>query len=1239
MPSPSNLYAEKIFAEHPLGLWALDDVADYVSLIDENTRDISSWSVSGGSAELSSFSEEPFPSSHVSKLTGDVTNEDGQISCISDFILNFSDLDQDLGTFSIGTYFYADSSYIAGYQIGYQYYDTTTGSVVERLQTFQSVATKAWVFTSSTFAIPNENTEIKLVIKVDYIGGASDSEDNVFYVNGLSFGQWSEEFNSTSLGVNPTTNSSTSIGTLNVISAEAYGVQETPGYYVSNSKSLFAKNTGVPLVFGASSNTKLTPNENGSLPSLIVPGFGVMNDHGKGRDYSVEFWARINSNSTSPFRIFGPIASADGLYVDGPFLVFKINNKISSHYVGEWYRPMLFNINIIPNNASIILNGEPVISIDLQDDVEYPSKFSEAGKDQDWLGFYVSEQSSPIEIDAIAIYPYKVPVAMAKRRWVYGQAVEFPENINTAYSGTSTAIDYSFANYTNNYSYPDLGSWGQGVVENLITDRNILSTPSYNLPSILFDNKLSEDWIQDLGIAQNESSNFISLRPNQLWNDTNGHIYFDSFNLLNQETKAFYGVFKLKQAALTEQVLFRVDNENTGDYFTISVLGTRISYKLKYGQAENVIYEAFAADEIGDDIIGDEFAVGLHIDRFSEHFGGRVASFFGNKSQLKVYVGGTKSFSNTFAGNIYKVGFCTARNLSKVQELFSSNGATLDYENVFLQYGQQIDVDGGSHGTSSWDFTMDGGMYPWQYTTRKLTDHIASYTLVSHDYLDEYSLDIAVDSYWEDYIPLSYFAKFVEDSRGDSMYDLDFIQFNINYPAPSRFVQEETSTGSWNYQELQSEYSNPIQRTYESLDNHLFTGFDNYQDLKNKSSKSYKFDTSMSEVKTYITFQYLEAGANAVDGYFINKLSAPKDRIVKPGPEWVNTKYEVVDHMIIYPPSGVDFNDLAIVTHLEFEVDKLIKKPVKIRSLQYASQALSQSSPNPIGTKFGVPMYPYKKNGVYYDYKGDNPFIIYKGSTPYLYLTRYSGIRNVGQFDPMVNRGLSIPVNTSLSSEYKVIAMQAFMRYDEDFFPYAQMQIFEIQSKNSYIKFFLKSIDPNGQRAKLYAINANTGQLENGIGFYLNGRIVKDPVITVKEWNVLGIAFANTLDFSNYLGGIRINGPLTFNNVSHYQSTSLQEVQQVSVRPWFAVRRAGPITLDWEFWNTSYNWNGVLILSDISNYGVSPQNIYQIYTGTNKIIIDDTRSDTQETNTFNLNSYQYNFYQNVSWQSQVLDAV
>ena len=40
MSNPSNLYAEKIYSEHPTVLWALDDKLDYSSFISEDQRDI-----------------------------------------------------------------------------------------------------------------------------------------------------------------------------------------------------------------------------------------------------------------------------------------------------------------------------------------------------------------------------------------------------------------------------------------------------------------------------------------------------------------------------------------------------------------------------------------------------------------------------------------------------------------------------------------------------------------------------------------------------------------------------------------------------------------------------------------------------------------------------------------------------------------------------------------------------------------------------------------------------------------------------------------------------------------------------------------------------------------------------------------------------------------------------------------------------------------------------------------------
>ena len=1236
MSNPSNLYAEKVYAEHPIVLWSLDDKADYISLIDESDRNINLWTITpGATSSTHALFDEPFPESQTTKITGFLTTEDfGQITCISNNILNFSTLNKTLSTFSIGAFFNSISVYASSFEIGYEYYDTTSGSTIQNLKSYTTSVQGRWFFISETFEIPEDNTEFRIVIKINYIGGASTVDDYQFLVNGLTVGQWCEEFNSSSLGVQKVSiPSNIALPQSFGIEADAYGLQENKAYYMVKDNSLMAKNTGIPIVYGASNLTKLLPNPN--MPSLIIPGLGLLSEIGQYKEYTLEAWIRINSDSVTKKRIIGPIGSTDGLYVEGPFIILKVGNNSGAYYVGEWARPMLIHIRFSENNSSLLVNGEEVISLNyLSSELEFPPKLNSSLKDQDWIGFYAYDDVSPIEVDCVAIYTYRVPIILAKKRFVYGQGVEFPEGINQAYSGSSVYIDYPFADYTNNYSYPNIGKWSQAIVDNLSVENNFLCTPNYKLPEIVLGSSNIEQLYSDLGEMQNETDKFFSFDS-----VTNGYMYFDNLNFLNQKVRSFYGSFKFLEEPTLTQTLFRIESENSSDYFEISTQNKDIVYKLQYGSTEEVLatfswsgLEPFSG--IG---VEEVFSAGLDIDRASKYFGGNVASFFGNINTLKFYIGGKPDLTQTFTGKIYKVGFCTARNHKKIEYLFNERGIPISDESVFDLYSDTIDVEYNStdnyFGTNDaeWEQLVDSGSVE-SYPLEGFQAHTASYTLSPSSYFDKYTLDIDIQGYWEDYIPLTYFAQYVEDEKKSSYYDLDLIQFNVNYPAPSNFVEEE-QTGEWTYRELSDEYNIPIQRTYQSLDNQLFTGYLNYDDLKNRAYKNYKYDTSNSLVKSYITFQYIQNGANLSESNFINIEKPSNDSIVVPGENWMSTKYEVVNNMIIYPPKDVRVLDLAIVTHLDFNVKGIINNRVKLRNLEYASQAFNSTSPNPIGTRFGNEIYPYKKSGFYYDYKSRNPFTIYKGSSPYLYLTRYTGIELKGVYDPLINRGLSIPINKEMSGNYKVMAMQAAIRYDQDAFPYASTEIFEIQSKNTHIKFYMVAIHPSGERAKIYAINVKTGRLEDGIGFYWNGKLVKEPVITVKEWGFLGVAFPNLLDFNSRVGSINLNGPITFNTISYYQSTNLQEVQKVDVRPWFAVKYAIPETLEWDYWKTSpYVWDGVLILSSTSYYGVDPSTIYKSYTGTNKIIVDTDK-------VFTVNGYEYTVYKGITSKQITADAV
>jgi hypothetical protein len=1244
MSNPSNLYAEKIYAEHPLVLWALDDKSDYISLISETQRDIENqWITTGGTSIESTIGAEPFPDSITTLLEGDVpVGVDGEIVCISPDLINFSDLNETLGTFSVGSYFYPNSAYIKSISIGYEYTDTTTSLTIQKIKTFETILFQNWGFISSTFETPNEFTNLRAVIKIKYLPGGASETDYQFYLNGITLGQWSEEFNTTSLGVTPEVfPSGIALNTTDkVLAASAYGLSSDEGYYIVSGNALVAKNTSVPLVYGASGVTKLIPNTSLN-PSLIIPGKGFLNEVGRYKEYTVEFWARINSDTLEPKRIFGPIVGSNGLYVESGFLTLVIGNSFASHFVGEWVRPMLIQIRIINNSATMILNGEEVISITIDTDgTELPAEFVN-GKSQDWLGFYAYEDVSSVEIDCVAIYSYQVPTIVAKRRWVYGQGVLSPEGINSAYGGTSAFIDYPFADYTSNYNYPSFAQWQQGSFDNLITTSTSLTTPEYSLPEISLGSKTLNDFyldnqeIQEVFSGLTVPYKFITFRPNETWSGLGTYFNFPRLNILNDSVKSIYGVFSSSvlsvdgglynspQTSLADaeyyntlvwseiydggsaladgsaQTLIKIYNTSTGDFFVIKFNGNVIQYALNYNGVEETLYttETIESDQL--------FAVGININDLSNYFGGNVSAFFGNINGLKVYVAGDEEIANSFSGKIYSLGFTTDFNYNSISNYFNELG---------IAKFDDLSVAGVTEETNA----------------IALIDHTASYTLLPVEAYEKFFLDIGVSGYWQDYLPLSYFAQYVTNDVGNEFYDLDFLQFNIGYPSPDKVLENESIVESWTYSDLKDEYKNPIQKTYEQLGNILYTGWANYEDMQQKSEKYYEYDTTNSSIRSYLTFQYIAEGANAPRNSFSINETPRRNKIIDMDEhaQWANTSFEIIDNTLIYPTKTVDFNKLAVVFNLEFNLRNTLTKPIRLSRLEFASQALSENSFNQIGTRFGLNLFPYKRSGIYYDYKSKNPFSIYKGSTPYLYLDRKSGIQVRGEFDKQINRGIAVPINQELASNYRVSAAQLWMRYDEETFPLIPTEIFEINYKDDTIKFYIAADSDKGTRGRVYAKSQNTGLDFNGLSYFWNGLLVREPVITVKEWGVLGIAFSNALNLDLYLGGINLTGPMLFNNVAYYQANNLQQIQSTLVRPWLKVKTDGITNFNWQYWLNNFTWQGVLVVGTSNLYGVNPDLVHQTYLGTNKIIIDDLEGMIFDADKVKI-------YADTSWQSSV----
>ena len=1202
MSNPSNLYAEKVFSEHPLALWALDDPADYVTLISEANRNIEdTWTVDGCSvvSGLSFNNLKPqFPSSFTTQILGEVPiTSTSTIVLTSPDLIDISKLDKDLETFSVASYFYSNSVNLISVSIGFEYTDPLTTLNVREVKTFSNVQYNVWKLLSATFDVPNKNVDFRIVLDIEVSDGGSLDSDYEFYVNGITVGQWSEEFSGTSLGVSVSAFPNNIIASGEyVIEASAYGLGLDSGYYLARETSLFAKNTGIPLVYGATGATKII--ENPDLPSLIFPGKGFLNESGRYNEYTIEFWARINCNAQNPRKIFGPLASSDGLYVEPGFITLKVGDSFGSHFIGEWYRPMLINIRIVRDSATLLINGEKVVEISFNTGLmQLPSILSNPGnKSQDWVGFYAYPDVPEIEVDCFAIYSYQVPETLAKRRWVYGQAVESPEGINSAYGGTSAFIDYSFSNYAVNYSYPTFATWQQGNFDNLTTSKNSLNTPEYKLPEIALESKTLEDFYRDNFQIQSGTNPFITFRPNSNWNTSDCYFNFPTLSVLSDQLHSLFGVFQIDENDSSVQILFKIYNPLTEDYFAIKKDGPDIDYYIfKNGEETELFSEPSFP-------IGQMFSVGIHIEKVVETFGGDLSAFFGNPNSLKLYVGGDEN-GNTFKGKIYSIGLCTNYNTYQILDHFDEAGFAL----------------------------LD--------SATSLLDHTASYTLLPTSSYENFYLDIGISGYWQDYMPLSYFAKYVKNDVGNDYYDLDMIQLNLDYPAPINLFESEVAIDSFLYSDLEEDFANPEQKTYADLDNALFTEWLDYEDMSQKSIKQFSYDTSKSVIKSYITFQYIDEGANLPQSHFTVTHSPSESRILDmdENPSWYTTRFEVLDNTIIYPSRKIDFNEIAIVYTLEFESRGIIAKSIKFKNLALASQVFSNNSFTPIGTKFGNDIYPYVKSGISYDYKTKNPFSIYKGSTPYLYMTKDSGIEIRGSFDEYSVRGLSFPINNTQSTGYEISAIQVWYRNDSRSFSADPTKLFEIEYESDVIDIYSVAINQSGSRARLFAIQRSTNSTIDTITYYINGKYVSEPVISRSEWSVIGMSFANAISFDLFLGALNITGPGLFNNISFYQASDLKRIQSKITRPWIKVYEDNGIEFSWNSWKTSsdndpLSWDNMLTVSTVETYTANPAEIYNTYIGTNKIIIDDSEGMV-------FDAEKLRVFESVEWSSATVVAV
>ena len=454
-------------------------------------------------------------------------------------------------------------------------------------------------------------------------------------------------------------------------------------------------------------------------------------------------------------------------------------------------------------------------------------------------------------------------------------------------------------------------------------------------------------------------------------------------------------------------------------------------------------------------------------------------------------------------------------------------------------------------------------------------------------------LDVCSAGYWEDSLPLSYFGKRVKDKSGLEYYDLDMIQFNIEYP--SQILTDPSSSPSY------------------------------YDDIN---------------VKAYMTLQSIdEVGLISYSNYSnIEKLSSTKVIDFDNTVDVINTKFEIADGTIIFPPKElVDFSDYYINIHLEIKSKGVNTKPIRIKRMSLSSIASNENTFFEINTRTGNKIYPITRYERSYSYKEKNPFSIYKDSTPYMYLTSDSGI-SILPYESNSTRGISIPINSKKVQDYSLGGFQFWGMYNKDLTIDSVKKIARVSTDDRSYDFYLDPID-SGKRAILRVFDSETG-LENQFAiFYQNGEVIKNPIIEPLVWTSIIVSFGDTIILNSTYVQLEFYEGFLYNNFAIYEKSTDILGQSVDARSWQDIRIAEVITEDgtvyiqyqWDDWLPS-SWSGVYSLTNYVTYTINGNAIMASYLGNSSIILEDNA-------TVELNSDGVDIISDVVWDTIIAKPV
>jgi hypothetical protein len=1152
----SNLYASRVYAEHPVALWAMDEPNYFVSLISQEEKEIteSNWDFDNAvsSASVFTLSGYPFDDLDVNKIylaTASAATVEFTLSLSSS--VSYLEFDPNKGSVCLSNYIYIpEQSFIFYADIGF----VLDGE--ESYTRYSFLKTNNWEKISHTEPTVGESFSPFIRVVFDPDVDANEEESSIYF-NGVSLGQWSEPYNSVNTGISSASltalpNSVLSLidfpQSINSVVLDPYGFNDSldDGYVLCLNSSLFARLSGVPMVYGSSGNIKLNKDalsivssssgyaeyltNSGStayldsdqyynFPSLVFPGKGFLNQYGYNKTLTTEFWLRINPEITTRRRIFGPLSSEDGIYVDRDFITVNVGKYTKSYFIGKWYRPMLVHFCQSPNEIFLMINGEKVISITIES-LEIGTFPPE---NEDYLGFFTNEFIYLFEVDSFSIFPYVVAEQVAKKRYVFGQGVQEQENIIASKNGTLSYVDFPFSGYSSTIRYPDRSKWNDGFYNNLVANDKGITLPEYKLPEIIFNNVstltdsqkslITSGFYEENYIIQDEDYPYISMDPNNYYatNGSYGTIYFSKLNQTSYQTRSLHSILKSSSDVSTRQSLIYISNSSDSNIFEVAINSGSIQYIYN----ETILNSA----SVG---INSFFAVGIDFNKIEQEYYSTVGSFFSRPETLSLNFVGNQQ--ETFLGKIFSLtinnDFFTDKDGSQI---FNSSGIAIK------------------------NFNTD------------LYDYIGSYTLLPKTTNTSIVLDVGAAGYWENSIPLSYFGKYITQANGELKYDLDLIQFNIDTPSSI---------------------------------------FSNY----NVTSSNYEDSLS---TKVYVTLQNISELGQVVYTQFTNIENIGMNKILDLGEitSSEDTKYKINDRTIIYPPKDVSgFTSYYITVHIEISSKGVNTENVKIKNMGFASLSFDEGQFYSINTPATGKFYPIVKNEDQYVYKRKTPVIIDTESSPYLYLTGDSGIEVLPDVDENLVKGVAIPINQTLKNDQEVVGLQMFLMYNESNLFVERRKVGKIFSSNNSYDIVLDPED-DGKRAFFRIFDSINGTEFTAAKFFLNGKLVNSVVIEPLSWNYIAISLQeNSIPLNGIIGEIEIYSGVKVDNVASFMELNPIKQGLLVYDEWNVVDDQL-----WNYWSGSATWTQVLDEQslEVTVLSLNGEEVFNTYAGLSSGIAND----------------------------------